>query len=388
MTDWTETDILLLDYLSGGATPAECKVIENWIDENKKNRAYYEQFRKDYHRLKQGGRAELITHYNFDKLKKRLQQRHRFRMAIRIAASIALLLSIGYGTAHILSPRQIKEELSIMVARQSTILPGKSKAILHLSNGEEIVVANENQELQETNGTSIKIKENGEISYNPMADSTSTQLVYNRLIIPRGGEFTMTLEDGSKVWLNSDSELKYPVSFIGKKRIVYLKGEAYFDVKADQERPFIVSVGKMNVEVCGTQFNINTHTQGHVETVLVEGKVQIVSPGHRDNLHPSERAIYSSEDGRIAIDQVDVSSYIGWKNGDLIFQHESLEKIMDKLALWYDVKIFYQNEEVKNVILSGEMKKYEDIRKLLYFFEKTSNVKFSIKGKAITVSYK
>lgn len=383
MIDMEEKDIRLLAYFAGEADVQERKEVEAWKDASEENRLYFEQFARNYYQFRAGARLPLIAGYRFVQFQHRLRHRLRLRIIGWIAASMALLLGVG-GTFLFFRTSALPETL---VRNETEILPGKQEAVLILSSGEKVAVTSEPKELKEKNGTSIQIDTTGKILY-ASAEQKTSQVVYNTLSIPRGGEFSMVLADGTKVWLNSATELKYPVSFAGKERVVYLEGEAYFDVRKDPNCPFIVVADEMRVEVSGTEFNVNTHFKDYIETVLVRGKVEIVSSGRRTSLNPDQKAVFARDGGEVCVEDVDVSSYVGWKDGNFIFYNESLENIMDQLALWYDVEVFYLNPAVKKVLLSGEMKRYEDIRNLLYFFEKSSNVKFEIKGKTITIGYK
>lgn len=163
-----------------------------------------------------------------------------------------------------------------------------------------------------------------------------------------------------------------------------MRGEAYFEVAKMQDKPFIVKVDQMSVNVLGTKFNISTRVENVVQTVLVEGKVRLESKGRQVVLKPSQKADFDSESEDWTVENVDVSSYVAWKDGNFVFDNKSLEYIMNRLSLWYDVEVQYSDEGVKGVKLSGDMKRYKNIQELLYFFERISDVRFVIKGKKIT----
>lgn len=183
-------------------------------------------------------------------------------------------------------------------------------------------------------------------------------------------------------------ELGYPTNFNAGERVVYVRGEAYFDVVKMKDKPFIVKVEQMSVNVLGTKFNISTRVENIVQTVLVEGKVSLESKDKQVVLRPNQKADFDSGSEDWTIENVDVSSYVAWKDGNFVFDNKSLEYIMNKLSLWYDVDVRYSDERVKSVKLSGDMKRYKNIQELLYFFERISDVRFVIKGKQITVGYK
>lgn len=242
--------------------------------------------------------------------------------------------------------------------------------------------------MREDHGVSIMVNADGEIRYDASKKNNATASVFNRLVVPRGGEYVVTLEDGTKVWLDAGTELRYPTNFNGKERTVYLQGEAFFDVARMEDKPFVVRVDRFSINVLGTKFNVNTRMKNIVQTVLVEGRVRLKSNEKQVELIPNQKAEYHRESGKWTVEEVDVTPYIAWKDGNFVFDDESLEEIMNKLSFWYDVEVGYANESIKSVRLSGDMKRYKDIRELLYFFERISDVKFIINGKNITVSYK
>jgi transmembrane sensor len=219
------------------------------------------------------------------------------------------------------------------------------------------------------------------LNYAESANISTANLI-NRLEIPRGGEFKIKLADGTEVWLNAETELRYPTVFSSLERRVKLQGEGYFKVAKNEKQPFIVEVGDIEVKVYGTQFNISTQNKDNIETVLVSGSVSIRHHDQETHLNPSQKAAYTSS-GKLTIEEVDVLPYITWKDGNFMFQNESLESVMNKLARWYDLDVFYLNEQTKN--LSGMMTRYKEVSELFHYFEKISTARFIIKGRTVTV---
>jgi ferric-dicitrate binding protein FerR (iron transport regulator) len=229
----------------------------------------------------------------------------------------------------------------------------------------------------------MNVKEGGELTYAAYEETTRAMGATHRVSIPRGGEVSAVLGDGTKVWLNSRTELSYPVHFSADLREVYLEGEAYFEVAKDG-RPFVVHAGGLDVRVLGTEFNVNTQTAGTVKTVLVTGSVEIVSGGEIVRLSPNQLATY--RDGKFSVRRVDVTPHVAWKDNNFVFDKERLENIMETLSLWYDMEVIYENELVKETRLTGDLERYEDVWKLLYFFERTSEgLHFEIVGKTVIV---
>jgi hypothetical protein len=295
----------------------------------------------------------------------------------RVAAVVALLLGAGgVGYRLYFSP-----ELPPVVTE--FITPGQTQAVLYLASGEGIPVGDSSLTILDPNVAEMNVKEGGELTYAVREEVSTLPCVMHRVSIPRGGEFDVVLGDGTKVSLNSRTELSYPVHFSAELREVYLEGEAYFEVEKDG-RPFVVHVGGLDVRVLGTEFNVNTQTAGTVKTVLVTGSVEILSGGETVRLSPNQLATY--RDGKFSVQHVDVTPHVAWKDDNFVFDKERLEDIMETLSLWYDMGVIYENEGVKETRLTGDLERYEDVRKLFYFFERTSgDLHFEIVGKTVIV---
>ena len=209
-------------------------------------------------------------------------------------------------------------------------------------------------------------------------------------MVPRGGEYFLTLGDGTEVWLDADSELEYPVCFAGDRREVRLKGEAYFKVVKEEGNPFIVQVGTYTVQVYGTEFNVNAYDPRQIETVLVRGSVGFkANPSMPERmLKPNELVITNVESGESEIRTIDILPYVAWKNKDIVFVNECLESIMENVSRWYDVQVFFQNEELKDLRFDCNMQRYASIEDLFFFMEKTSNARFTINGRTVVISKK
>ena len=214
------------------------------------------------------------------------------------------------------------------------------------------------------------------------------ELIYNKVTVPRAGEYALTLSDGTRVWLNSDTEIRYPVAFSGKQRIVFLTGEAYFEVTKDSTRPFRVVVNDMEVKVYGTSFNVNTHYRGTVQTALVEGKVgiRVKSTGEEFLLKPNQVAKFDVQGKDVEVSDVDTYYYTAWRVGEFVFQNETIEEIMDRLCLWYDTEVFYANDDVKGKRFTGVIARFTDVADVLHLIGETATVRFNLKGNTITVS--
>ena len=216
----------------------------------------------------------------------------------------------------------------------------------------------------------------------------SEELVYNKMIVPRAGEYALTLSDGTRVWLNSETEIRYPVAFGKDRRTVFLSGEAYFEVEKDENKPFYVVLDDVEVKVYGTSFNVNSHYRGRVQTTLVEGKVgiRVNSTGKERILLPNQMAEYDVKKREIEVKDVETYYYTAWRKGEFVFQDETIEEIMDRLCRWYGMEVFYENEHVKEKHFSGIITRFSNVTDILHLIEETATVKFDVKENIITVS--
>ena len=260
---------------------------------------------------------------------------------------------------------------------------------LLLSTGDMVELGKERKSLREEQSVAIDVKQEGMVAYrDSMVTGEVGNIVYNRLVVNRGGEYRIVLADGSEVWVNSESELVYPVRFVGEKRVVRLKGEAYFKVQADADHPFIVEANGIDVVAVGTEFNVNSRKKKVVESVLVKGRVEVENEIRQVMLSPNQLAVCDVETNGIMVKEVDIRKYIDWKNGDFVFSDDRLEDVMNKLSLWYDCDVVYSDEGLKEIRLSGDMKRYSEVEEFLHFLEISTGACFNVKNKTIVVSIK
>ncbi|RKE04325.1 FecR family protein [Marinifilum flexuosum] len=375
----------IVDYISGGLNEEGRKSMEAWINSSDENQKIYEKILKKSLFVRWSLKSNQIdTKKELKKFENRLNSRVRYMGWIAAAASVIVILSLS--VPYLWNQYQENQEL---ISANQTIQPGKKGAQLILSTGKQVAVEDHHQKIKEKDGSFIQLDSKTGLEYSK-GETSSNKLIYNTLKTARGNEFSMQLADGTRVWLNADSELRYPVQFTGKNRKVYLKGEAYFDVVHDKDKAFIVNSYNQEVKVYGTEFCINAYSQEEIKTVLVEGSVGVrASPkSAEEKLKPGELSLADMQLGTIEIQKVNVRPYIAWKDGDFVFENESLENIMLRLERWYNVKVFYMNEKCKDFRFSGDMERYADVSSLLYFIQETSNVKFEINKNTIVVMAK
>ncbi len=207
------------------------------------------------------------------------------------------------------------------------------------------------------------------------------------LKVPRGGEYTLILADGSRVFLNAESQIKYPVAFHGNIRQVFLEGEAYFEVAKDVARPFIVEANGMQVKVLGTEFAVRAYPEEEeILATLVEGQVNVMVGKYEAGLQPNQQAVWRKTMDELSVGQVNVDLFVGWKNGRLVFDNTPLSQILNELGRWYDFKTEYKNPKLKLLPFSLDIEKYTDVSQVLGLLEQTGRVKFSISGNQVMVN--
>lgn len=308
----------------------------------------------------------------------------RIRAWQSAAAAILILITAGiYYYQNSPEPVLVKTETPRF---KNDILPGNNKAILTLDDGSKIDLDDaKTGMLASESNIDIKKTGVGQLEYTAGTQTVKT-VKYNILSTPMGGEYQLVLPDGSKVWLNSGSTLKFPTSFIGKERIVELKGEAYFDITKNSKMPFLVRTNNaMDIKVLGTQFNVMAYDdEKNINTTLIEGSVEVLKGSGKTTLKPGQEAILNRGSGNIKVAPADLEQAIAWKNGYFIFYNENIESIMRKVSRWYNVDIVYQGN-LSNKDFVGTISRNKNVSELLKMLELTGAIHFSIDGRRITV---
>lgn len=299
------------------------------------------------------------------------------------AASVIILVVAGWFIFQMSDNKNVVQE-GKKVAR---ITPGTQKAILHLDNGEQVILADNNTVIVE-DSLSGKIEQvDKALVY--QTESAVKEERLNVLEIPNGGEFQVTLADGTKVWLNAGTKLTYPIAFVGKERRVRLEGEGYFEVERDENKPFIVEINGMEVKVLGTSFNLRSFAADNRSTaILVSGKIEVRTSTECIELSPNQRADLLIGESKLDVREVDAVAYSAWTKGRFVFRRERLETILDDVSRWYNVTVFYEQGSVKDILFSGIMERYADISQTLEMLEKTGKVSFSVDEQKIIVRAK
>lgn len=309
-------------------------------------------------------------------LKKQKAGRRFWRWGIAAMLAVPLAVAAWWG----LHRETGKEPLVVAEAPRHEVM-------LRLANGETVQVRSLQDSVGLREGSArIWVDTSSFMAYRPMQEMQPDTLVYNVLSVPRSCEYRLRLADGTMVWLNSDSELCYPVNFAGRERRVFLKGEAYFDVARNMDMPFRVEAGEMEVEVLGTEFNMNVYgDDGCLRTTLAEGKVRVSYAATRQAciLEPGEQALL--EEGALSVRQVDLRDVVGWKEGRFVFSDLPLEAIVRQLERWYDVEFDFFDPAAKYYRFTGVIMRHKSLQEVLALLEETTDVKFKTNANEIEV---
>lgn len=274
-----------------------------------------------------------------------------------------------------------KENVAPLPVASKIIPAGEKKATLTLADGTEVHVEEITARVLQEKGMNIEYR-NGEIVYHKSEEKT-TEVVYNKLEVPRGGECMIKLDDGTKVWVNAETKLKYPVAFVGDRREVVLEGEAFFDV-AKNEKPFIVETSFGDVRVLGTAFGISAYaSESESYTTLVRGKVSVEREGGEPVVILPGEQVVTSKDGKMIKQQVDVEEFVGWKDGIYVFKEKSLGEIMKTLERWYNISVDFQEKSLVDLPFTGNLKRYDDINVFFDALTRTGDMKYRVEGNQV-----
>lgn len=273
------------------------------------------------------------------------------------------------------------------------IKPGEHKAILITGGGEKITLTDSTlAPILEQNGMLVSIQ-NSKVAYLMPKDSliSHESPIFNTLQIPRGGEYFLTLADGTEVWLNAETEIRYPVQFTGDKRVVYLDGEAYFTVTPNKTKPFVVVSTHASVSVLGTQFNLRAYPdEPTVSTTLVSGSVIMQSEKYKQQIKlvPGEQGKLEIASANLSKQEVNTYLYTAWKDGRFAFRDARLEDLFNILSRWYDLNVFYLNPEAKDIRFTGDLNKTDDFTSILKIIEQNERVAFTVNKRTVSIQLK
>ena len=377
---------LILGHWAGKLSEPEKKELDNWLAQSEKHRVYFQKWCNDE---RQNELLSKIGCYapgeGWQQVVRKRNMRRNRRWWLVAAASVAIL----FGGLAVYRYSKIPVSLPL-ASEETSIYPGKRMARLITPSGEAVLL----DTLRQTDTQQMKLhNDQGRVVIQAACgDANGDQPVYPCLEVPRGGEFSFLLPDSTTVFLNAESRLRFPDRFVpGSERIVYLSGEAYFDVKRDPRSPFLVCLEHSAVKVTGTSFNVKAYPDDTNEaTTLISGTVSM-GIGTTEQwivLKPGEQGYYDATRKTLSQQTVDVNYYTAWKDGVFAFYRQPLEEVMKTLGCWYLFDTHYQNEALKSILYTGKINRHASIREVLHTFELMDELTFDIKGKEVIVRRK
>lgn len=371
----------ILGKLSDASDAEEDKFPEELLAESEEHhtildeiikKGNFEQYQSMYH--------EHNEQLRYSEWQRRRKREKRIRLAKRLGYAAAVLLPLAF--ASLLWFGQGKPDLPSVPFPRQNIHPGSSYAILTLPGGETIALDTAVRQTQELKSGILTVRDTLEYQ-----GTTEDSGAYHTLTIPRGGEYILKLSDGTKVWLNAETELSYPARFEASSRQVFLKGEAYFEVARNESSPFIITTGEQVITVLGTSFGVRAYAEeNRIFTTLEQGSVKISTPQQSTLLKPGEQSCNDLLSGQIQVAKVNTLLYTAWHTGKFMFADQSLEDILNTLSRWYNMNIAYARPELKKIRFTGELKRYGEIQEFLEKIEHLEKVRFTIQGCTVIVS--
>lgn len=360
--------------------PEEEQQLKEWLHSSPQHERFYRQAMQGGNTDPLVGLPESVLETKRTELLQRIrggQKHHRTRHLIQYlsyAASILLIIMVGTWL-------WVKRGDEGAKAPKTTTMARNENIQLRLSDGRTINLSTDKEgTIQEQNGAEI-LQEKGKLAYRQDSSQHKKEIQYNELSVPTGGECQLVLEDGTKLWINSNTRVKYPVSFPDNKREIIVSGEIYLEVVKDG-RPFLVNTGAGQVRVLGTSFGVQAYGE-EVLTTLVSGRVRFTNKaGHKTELKAGEQAV-ATANGEVSKREVRVEEYVGWKDGWYIFREQRLEDVMTTLNRWYGTNVFYQNPRVKDIRFTGNLKRYESIKTFLEVLAASEDVHYKLNGETI-----
>jgi hypothetical protein len=368
---------LIERYLNNGASVEETELIENYYKEFSQNPNISDTLNEDeVNSLKAAIREKVDERIRrAENPTVPIYRRKYYQMAAAILLFSMLSVLVTY---------KVRKATVNLVAQNHDLAPGGNKAILTLANGAKINVgAIQNGALTAQPGTQI-IKQNGQLAYEVSANSNSTKISYNTLTTPKGGQYHLILADGTNVWLNAASSLKYPTAFTGSERVVELTGEAYFEVVHNSKQPFKVKTANQTIQDIGTQFNVNAYDDEEASaTTLVEGSVKIYDAKRAMLIKPGQQYLLKSNSIAEVKSDVDIDEIVAWKNGMFQFDNADIKTIMRQISRWYNVDIEYQGQ-IPSSTYHGRISRNSNASAILKILQ-LSGINFTIEGRKIIV---
>lgn len=379
METWNEIDEWVDRYVRGDLSGEDRAALMKWLEASPEHEKLFRATLRTKMRIEAVGKWG-----NLDRVQERIwgqlepvlinRRKRLYLWSVRVAAIVLVVVGISFLWQ---MKRASIDDLGVITSVME-VESGSPRAILKFSNGEEIELKDgETKNIALISGVEVMQDSLGGVKYEDKNVGGEEDVTYNTIVVPEKGEYFVVLSDGTKVWMNSDSELIFPTRFDGNEREVKLKGEAYFEVESNSQKPFYVCMGEAKVRVLGTAFNVMTYQDDRqMEVALLHGKVSFDIAQEEYLLVPGEIATCNRLTGETTIRKGDVNAIIDWKSGRFSFEDMPLEELVVKLKRWYGVDFSFKEESVKQFRFSGAVTKYRNLDYVLNMISKTTNVEF------------
>ncbi len=371
--------IYIIKLLTEELSTEENRLLQNWIKESDANQKFFDKIVNNHNIGADYATYKTIdnkaAYNNFLTQTGQNGKSIKLNTWLRYAAIIIALISFSIPV------------YKIYFHQETSIEPGKPQAILLSDDGTQVNLDSASTNSIFIDNHLIASASNGSINYNKRNQDIS-EVKFNTLIIPRGGEYKITLSDGTKVHLNADSKLTYPVKFTGATREVELSGEGFFEIAKDAKHPFYVNTNRIKIKQYGTAFNVYSRNDIEVKVALVHGSVSVLTEDNKNEykLKPSQLAKYNSLSNQVNIETIDIEPYVAWHSGKFIFNDKALLEIMQTLSLWYDVDFSFQNPNIQEYKFTGNLSRSAPIETILKSIEFATDAHFTIKNNRVTIN--
>lgn len=365
---------IMAAFFTGSQTEQDERDFEVWTKESDRHRAFVdrllnpEEYEENRRALDKFQVEEAWSKMDKKIGNTKVRKLPSWKWGVRYAAVVLVLLSAG--VYYWWNSEEVREEVPVLYQ----IAAGTTGARLTLGDGSVVDVLKDRAvELKEVDGTKIVTDSIG-IDYSTQ-ETVDTAEIMNMVQTLTGMEYMLTLSDGTRVFLNAETKLKFPTKFRKEERVVVLEGEAYFEVSKDAAHPFIVKANGVDVKVLGTSFNLRSYSdENSIATTLVSGKVAVSAGENSEEIVPGEQVVYMKETGKMEVKPVDVTLYTAWHTGKFIFRNETLEEMMSYLARWYGVEYRFIDEGAKKLQIGARLDRYNNMNPIIEMLKKTGLV--------------
>ncbi|MEY8592800.1 FecR domain-containing protein [Butyricimonas hominis] len=380
-----EIERLITKALLNDISEDEQRRLDEWLNASGRNRDFFEGLHSgkylkravtDRNRVSRDDRWKRLRRETVAIRSRKIRSR-----VLRVAAAIIFPLMVG-GMIWLMSDSKQGDSSTLLAHEEIKV--GSSKAVVTLSNGEKVALFGDTT-VRVNDGLAVMVNQKDTLNFMRNNEAVVADNSFTVIQIPRGGEYIVRLEDGTTVYLNSESELRIPVHFNSKERVVWLTGEAYFSVEHEKQRSFTVRTERADISVLGTEFGVRAYAdEADLLTTLVQGAVEVKSESRVHRIVPGEQAKVD-EAGNIEVKEVNVDDYIAWKLGRIVFVNARLEDIMRELQRWYDFKVSYSSPEQKELRFTMDILKYKEVSDIFDLMEKIKRITFVVEGNHVTL---